>query len=232
MTNPKPDPILTSDKLTALHQSLAKQKANAAQCRAEVWRLTTLLSPASAYNETSSTVWDADVAKVARIGLLKTTQKNRVVSTPDGQDEAARRKDAIERTLAGETIVTPTSLREQLESENLKWSAAEDAIEFLIREIQREKTALAIEYSKKMKPKHDALMKSFCQKQLEAHAVWRELYDLKRHLIDSEVGLRSLCLTTPDFLGAPNDPRSEMGDFFRAAKSDGFISTVPVELRL
>jgi len=58
----------------------------------------------------------------------------------------------------------------------------------------------------KIKPKHDALMESLCKKLLEVHGAWLAVYDLKNHLIGSEVGLHGLCLTTADFLGAPNNP--------------------------
>jgi hypothetical protein len=231
MTKPN-DPILTSDKLTADTQNKKRLLASAAQSRSEIWRFTKILYPEQTYDETSITTWDAGTATVARIGLLKTTQK-KVVASTDDQDDAARKREAIKRTLAGEPIETPTTIREQFESEQRKLSATLDAIEFLTREIERETTALAIEYSNtKMKPKHDALMKSFCQKQAEAHAVWSEIYELKRHSIDNGVGLRGLFLTTPDFLGAPNNPHSEMAEFFRAAKNGGFISSVAKELRL
>jgi hypothetical protein len=36
----------------------------------------------------------------------------------------------------------------------------------------------------------------------------------------------------PDFLGAPDDPYSEMASFLTAAKKEGFISKVPAELEL
>jgi hypothetical protein len=230
MTKPN-DPILKSEKLSSLTQNLAKQKANAAQSRAEVWRLTKMVSPHNNYDVTSSTVWDSDIAEFARIGLINGRQEICVVPTGD-QDESARRKVALDRTLAGETLATPIGIKEQIETAQRQWSATEDAIEFLTREIEQEKTALAIQYSKTMKPKHDALMDTVCKKILETHAAWRDLYALKRHLIDSEVGLRGLCLTMPDFLSAPNNPHSEMADFLRSAKNDGFISAVPKEMRL
>jgi hypothetical protein len=225
------DPILTSVKLTTDTANKTRLLASAAQSRAEIWRLTTLLAPASCYDETSTTTWDADVATVARIGLLKTTSTRKAVSN-DGKDESAKKKEAIERTLAGETIETPTSIQQLRDSEETKLTATLDAIEFLTAEIAREKTALAIEYSKKMKPKHDAIMGRVCKTILEARTAYAELYDLKRHLIDNEIGLRGLCLTTPDFLGAPNDAYSDMATFLQAAKVDGFISAVPVGMRL
>jgi hypothetical protein len=229
MTNPN-DPVLTSDTFTSLKENLTKQRASAAHWRGEAWRLTKLLSPASCYDQTSETIWDPDIAVKARIGLLKTTQKKAVAPAID--NEAARREDAIKKTLAGEALVTPVSIREELEAAKLQWTAAEDACEYLEKAIRKEKTSLAIAYRAKLKPKADALIKSFCQKQLEAHAVWSEIYELKQHLLESEVGLCGTLLNLPSFLGAPNDPHSDMADFFRAAKNDGMISSVPKEMRL
>jgi hypothetical protein len=230
MTKPN-DPVLTSDTFTSLKETLTKQRVSAAHWRDETWRFTKLLAPVSCYDETSETIWDPDIAKVARIGLLNTTQKKEAASAGD-YNEAARREDAIKKTLAGEALVTPVSIREELETAKLQWTAAEDACEYLEKEIRKEKTAFAIAYSAKLKPKADALIKSFCQKQLEAHAVWKEIYELKQHLLESEVGLRGMLLNLPEFLGAPNDPYSATADFFRAAKNDGFIKEVPKEMLL
>ena len=225
------EPVIASVTLTSIKENLTKQRASVAHWRGEAWRLTSLLQPAQCYAETSETIWDADVAKVARIGLLKTTQKKAVVSTTD-QDEAARREDAIKKTLSGAPLVTPVSIQQELDAAKLQWTAAEDACEYLEKEIRKEKTALAIAYSAKIKPKADALIKGFCQKQLEAHAVWKEVYEMKQFLIDNEIGLRGMLLNLPLFLGAPNDPCSDAAEFFRAAKNDGHISAVPVGMRL
>jgi hypothetical protein len=225
------EPILTSDTLTSLTQNLTKQRASVAHWRKETWRLTKLLQPAQCLDATSETIYDPDVAKVARIGLLKTTQRKAVVST-DGKDEAARREDAIKKTLSGAPLVTPVSIQQELDAAKLQWTAAEDACEYLEKEIRKEKTALAIAYSAKLKPKADALVKSFCQKQLEALSVWKEIYEMKQFLIDNEIGLHGMLLNLPSFLGAPSDPYSDMSEFFRNAKVAGFISAVPVGMRL
>jgi hypothetical protein len=114
MTKPN-DPVLTSDTFTSLKENLTKQRVSAAHWRDETWRFTKLLAPVSCYDETSETIWDPGIATVARIGLLITTQKKEAASAGD-YNEAARREDAIKKTLAGEALVTPVSIREESET--------------------------------------------------------------------------------------------------------------------
>jgi hypothetical protein len=64
----RPEPILKSEKLTALLEKRDKLKANAAQCRADVWRLTKLISP-QIHDVTVSTAIDAETPKVAYLGI-------------------------------------------------------------------------------------------------------------------------------------------------------------------
>jgi hypothetical protein len=65
---------------------------------------------------------------------------------------------------------------------------------------------------------------------LAAHSAWRDIYNLKRHLIDNEIGLRDICQLLPtDFMGAPTDKHSKMADFFRDGKRMGWASKLPVE---
>ena len=223
MTKPNSVPILHSDKLASLLQDLEKLKSKAENCRANVWRMTQVLSPHVNDVTVSTVINEKDEA----------AQKKAVVPIGiDAQDEAARKEDALKRTLAGEPLAESIGIQEKLAKEHRQWAAYEDAIEFLTRAIESERTTLAIQYSKQCKPKHDELMKRLCIPLLEAHAVYSELYALKRHLIDSGVGLRGLCLTMPDFLSTPNNQYSELADFFRAAKREGHLKEVPKELRI
>jgi hypothetical protein len=59
-----------------------------------------------------------------------------------------------------------------------------------------------------------------------------ELYTLERHLINSGVGLRGLSLTLPDFFPNPIDKTSDLADFVREAKREGFINSIPKEFNL
>jgi hypothetical protein len=47
----RPEPILKSEKITALLEKRDKLNANAAQCRADVWRLTKLLQRLGLHHE-------------------------------------------------------------------------------------------------------------------------------------------------------------------------------------
>jgi hypothetical protein len=223
MISPEHDP-LKSEKLTALRANLDKQKARAAELKAERLRLTKILSPHFA---------DVTVKRYTPEEVKANTYYK--PSAPASLDletkEAARKAEVLKRTLAGEPLEHSADTNALLEHNQRQSAAIEDAIEFLTREIYLERSILSALYCKQLKPKEATLMSRICKSAVEAHAAWSELYELKRHLIDSEVGLRGLCLTLPEFLGAPNSKYSPLADFFRDAKRDGYISAIPVELR-
>jgi hypothetical protein len=225
--------ILTSPKLTELKQKLDPLKVKAKKSQAEVWRLTKMMSP-QLLDSTVIRTTDADAPTAAYIGIKTPRDKPGVVSTGiiDERAEAARKNDILQRTLAGESLEGSTDIKAQLELEHWQQAAYESAIEHLNREIDKEKSVLAKEYCKQLKPKYEDLMRRLCKQTLELHAAYSEVYDLKRHLIDNEIGLHGVCLTMPNFLSTPNNPYSEFADFLRAAKSEGFIKEVPKELRL
>ena len=218
------EPILNSPKLTGVNAKKAELKPRAKHWNDERHRLTKILSP-QYMDET-----------VIRIDDVKKDAANRKGAIPtdviDETAEAARRAEDLRRTLAGQPLADLTSVEDQLRAEHRQWSAIEEAIEFVHREIKSEKTALAVAYCKQRRPDHDRLMVKLCASLLETHKTWAELYALKRHLVDEGVGLIGLCQTMPDFLGAPIDPYSEFADFLRLAKKEGFINSVPNELEL
>jgi len=216
------NPILKSEKLTSLLENRGKLKVRAEQSKAEVWRLTRLLNPQ--FN-------DVTVLRVADVKDEAKRKSGVATSGTDEQNEAARREDALKRTLAGQPLSDSTGNKEKLDKEHRQWAAIESAIEFVERAIALEKGVLAIEYSKQLRPKHEELMRRVCKTMYELHTAWNELYGFKRHLIDSEIGLRGLCLTMPDFLSAPNNKYSEMADFFRAAQREGYVSSIPKEFK-
>src|SRR5229473_3685760 len=215
------EPILKSDKLTSLNAKKAELRASAKLWNTERHRLAKILSPQ---------YLDETVTRIDDVQKEAATKKGAVTGVIDETAEAARKAEELRRTLAGEPLANPISIEEQLRVANKQLTAVEDALEYVNGEIKREKTALAIAYSKQRKVDHDRLMVKLCSSLLETHKAWGDVYALKRHLIDNEIGLIGLCLTMPDFLGAPVDPYSDMADFFRAAKKDGFISKVPADL--
>jgi hypothetical protein len=231
MTKTNYDPLPKSEKLTALKENLRKFKTKAAQSRAEVWRLTKVQSP-QIHDATVTRFTDPAPLQKAYIGIKKPLGQGVVSTGISEQEIAASNEDILKRTLAGESFTDSTSTKEKLENEHRQWAAYESAIEHLNREIERERTVLAIQYSKQLKATHDDLVKKVCEPMLELHAAWTELNNLKRHLIDSEIGLHGLCLTMPDFLSTPNNPHSEMADFLRAAKRERYIKEIPVEYRI
>jgi hypothetical protein len=163
-------------------------------------------------------------ASVKRKSLLLT------IGTTD--NEAAKDKDTeIQRTLKGETIDC-SDIRSELAAEQKQWRALVDAGEYLDGQIRLEKDKLATEYCKTLKPKHDAAMARLLGHLVDAHVVHSELSEIRRHLIDSGILLRNICLMMPAVdavLGNSKAAHSDLGNLFRAAKSEGIISKVPAE---
>jgi hypothetical protein len=214
--------ILKSDKLAALQLQKTQLRPRIKRWNDERIRLAKILSP-QYLAETVRRVDDVVKEAASKAGASAATVD---------PIETTRRAEVLQRTLAGEQVADGESAEVQLRNANMQLQALEDAMEFLDKEIRFEKKLLAIAYSKQNKHLHDNLMAKLCESLLKTHAAWGELFALKRHLIDSDVGLRGLCLTTPDFLGVPVDPYSDCADFFRAAKKDGFVDAVPKVLVL
>ena len=219
----KYEPIPVTDKLAGLLRDKANLVLRTEQSRLEVARLTKLLNP-QYMHETVRTVADIKDETSRKSGVI-TTGVNDVA-------EAARRDAELKRTLAGEPLAELTDTKSQLELAHRQWTAIEDAIDHINREIAREKTAIAIAYSKSLAPLHKDIMARLAKPMIEFQAAYLEAYALKRHLVDNDIGLRGLCLTLPEFLSTPNNPHSELADYFRALKSEGYIKTVPTELLL
>jgi hypothetical protein len=218
--------ILQSEKLTTLLEDKGKMKAGAAASRSEAWQLEKLRSP-QILDTTVIRYTDPETPTAAYIGIKKRPEQGVAFTGPNEQDQAARREDDLQRTLKGESLADSTGIEEKLARTHRKWSAQEDAILHLDREIAAEKSKLAAAYCKQRKPDYHDMMRRLCKPLLEVHAVWSELYGLKRHLIDNEAGLRGICSTMPDFLGSPNDKHSEFADFIMAAKREGYINSLP-----
>jgi hypothetical protein len=224
--------ILKSDKLTELLQSLETQKSNAKQSRAEVWRMMKLQSP-QIQDATVTRVTDADEPTAAFIGFKRPRDKPGVVFTgTEDKNEAALKDERLRRTLANEPLTDATDIKEQLAKEHRQWAAYESAIEFLTREVDREKAILSKEYCNKIQPKEKELMQRVGKHMLELHAAYSEAYNLKCQLIDNEIGCYGVFLDLPVFLSTPSNKHSEMADWLRAIQHKNYIKEVPSELRL
>jgi hypothetical protein len=222
MIKPNSYPTFGSDNLTALLSDREKMKARSKQARDTVWRLTGMLTPQ--FNE-------ATVLRIADYGKDYQAKKG-VAHRDDEQPKAIPEADIVKRALAGESIDDSIRIKDLLAKEQREWAAIERGIEHLDREIAKEKTILAKEYCKQLQPREKELMGRVAKHMLELHAAYSEAYDLKRHLVDNDIGLHGLCLTLPEFLSTPNNSYSEMADFFRAAKREGYLKEIPSELRL
>jgi hypothetical protein len=215
--------VPTSEKLESLQKDLADKKALAVVASAELLRLTNLIRNDS-YDATvinrerpathaTFTVWDEPVANLST-----------------GLDWSKFRDDDRERVLRGEPLTVRSDVRSQIEDANRYCRAVDDAIESIIRNINKEKAVLAHAYCEKLKPAHFADMKLLFKALADAHAVHLRLNTLRQFLIDSGIGFRGVCLLMPDaFLGHPRSPSSDMAAFFQSGKEAGYIDTIPKE---
>lgn len=220
--------ILSSPKLTTLTQDLNRLKALASQSREKVWKLTKTLHPTNL----DSTVSNVTYAKPRNYAWIGFEDVPRSVVSVDSEQNETTRNEELKLTLAGNTIAPTVSVTEQLETEQRQWQAYEHAIEFRTREVDAERTALAKSYTKQCKPKHDQMMQRLTKSMVEMHSAYIELHDMNRSLVDSGIGLHGLCADLPEFLSSPRDKYSEMAEFLREAKREGYIKEVPAELRL
>jgi hypothetical protein len=225
-----PPIILKSDKLTTLQEDRNKLTVRAAVSRAEINRLNKILFQAQIQDATVVRTTETMVRVVELGRPLSFKISPGVIVTPDDEETTARNDDILKRTLAGESLEQKESDREKLEREHRQLSAIEHAIEHLDGEIYKEKTALAIRYCKTRVADHNAMMTRLYAALLETHSALSDLYALKQQLVDSGIGTRGICTTLPDsFLPAPGNPYSELADYFREGKRQGWVSKIPVE---
>jgi hypothetical protein len=218
--------IPSSEKLKSLQRDLADKKALSVAASAELLRLTNIIRNDS-YDATvihrerpathaTFTVWDEPTA-----------------NRSTGLDESKFRDDDRERVLRGEPLAVRSDVRSQIEDANRYCRAVDDAIESIIRNINKEKAILAQAYCEELKPAHNADMKLLFKALADAHEVHLRLSTLRQFLIDSGIGFRGVCLLMPDaFLGHPRNRHSDMASFFQSGKDVGLISKVPSELVL
>lgn len=144
----------------------------------------------------------------------------------------ADQESRVQALMNGQMPSPATNLDAMIDNERANYDAIETAIHIRSGVNAKLATEAAKSICDQVKPAHDVAMKEFCSGMLAAHKALAKLHQLKWTLINSGVGLHGLFkVDVPDDLEGPLDRSSSLGDFFRAAKAEGFISTVPVELR-
>ncbi|MBB4427097.1 hypothetical protein GGD66_005673 [Bradyrhizobium sp. CIR48] len=84
----------------------------------------------------------------------------------------------------------------------------------------------------RLKPLHDSAMKEISNGLLAVHKGLVTLHRLRNGLLSAGAGFHGLFnVSMPDDLERPLDRSSSLGDYFRAARANGFIKSVPEELR-
>jgi hypothetical protein len=219
--------IPTSEKLESSEKDLANYKVLASTAKADLFRQTTLVREDS-YSTT--VINREEPATHATFGMRDAPSVNRPIVSD--VDEAKRREDDRERILRGEPLApVQADAKSQIDQTHRRCRAIDDAIESTVRDINREKAVVAAEYCRTLKPEHDSKLKRLFAALLEVHAAHSDLSALRQHLVDNDLGFRGICLLMPDsFLGHPLDKYSDMAEFLRAGKREGFIAKLPAVL--
>jgi hypothetical protein len=119
--------------------------------------------------------------------------------TPGAIDEAAQRKDDVDRVLRREPLEEIPDVRTLMNQVARKSAAIEIAKEKKEDEFRAEFMKLSAAYCAKLKPDHDAKMKQFFELFGEAFSVFADLQKTKRDLVDSQIGFVDCSASILDF---------------------------------
>jgi hypothetical protein len=176
--------IPSSEKLKSLEKKRAELKATAAISSAEILRLTNLGRPGS-IGET--VVNRTRPATHATIETWSDPSTNR--SSDLSAQESARNADR-DAILSGQPLAERTDVKMLLAQQNRRRGALEDGLESIERDIRIEKTRLAIEYSKELRPEYDKEIGIVFKALVDLYPTLLRLNGLKQHLVDNGIGFR------------------------------------------
>jgi len=63
----------------------------------------------------------------------------------------------------------------------------------------------------------------------DAHAVWRDIFAMKRAMLNQGLQLHGIFEVEPDFLGLPDDPTSDLAGFLRECVRAEYLRSLPKE---
>jgi hypothetical protein len=146
--------------------------------------------------------------------------------TPGAIDEAAQRKDDVDRVLRGESLDETPDVRTQMNRVARKAAAIEVAKEKKQDEFRAEFMKLAAAYCAKLKPEHDAKMKQFFKSFGEAFSIFADLQKTRQDLVDSQIGFSGIYNIDLGFLNS-----TDVASMFIDAKAAGYVNSIPESLR-
>jgi hypothetical protein len=119
-------------------------------------------------------------------------------------------------------------LEAEFKSTMRQWRVVADAKDHQRKlvDLQNKKAGKAL--CESLRPEHDKLQKRLSAALTDAHAVWTELFALKRGLLGQGIGLSNLFSADPqEFMGVPSDRASEFSEFMRDAARAGYCRELP-----
>ena len=209
---------LSSPKLLSSTANIKRFDQEQAAATEEYSALTSLERPDTG---PSVTHYERPVA-TATIDLTNRNPTPGKTETPGVIDEAARRKADVASLLRGEELEEIPDLRARKSKVARRAVAIQTAKELEQQAFQDEFLKLSAAYCAKIKPKHDADMKSFFKAFSEAFSIFADLQKTKRELIDSQIGFSGLFNVDLDFLRG-----EEVQSMFHAAKAAGYVPSLP-----
>jgi hypothetical protein len=135
----------------------------------------------------------------------------------------------VDLVLAGKDMPDVVDVDSEIHRAKAEWQAIEAANEIQQRKIYELKAVAERKLCDSLRPNHDRLMTRLCKSLAETHAVYVELFRMKRHLANNGHRFGGLFAVEPEFLDIPTDKTTDLADFFREAKKAGYVSSVPAE---
>lgn len=146
----------------------------------------------------------------------------RVRSGPTAEERAA---DA-QRVVRGEAL---PDFDAELKLVLREMRALEDAEKDQLARIEAARKAAARGICDEMRPHYQRGMKKLVPLLCEAHAVWNDIFAMKRAMLDQGIQLHGIFQVEPDFLGLPDDRTSDFAGFLRECVGAGYLSSLPKE---
>lgn len=147
---------------------------------------------------------------------------DRVRTGPTAEERAA---DA-ERVVKGEAL---PDFDAELRLALREFRALEDAEKAQLVRVESARKAAARGISDEMRPHYQRGMKKLVPLLCDAHAVWKDIFAMKRAMLNQGLQLHGIFEVEPDFLGFPDDPTSDFAGFLRECVDAGYLRSIPKE---
>jgi hypothetical protein len=139
----------------------------------------------------------------------------------------------VQNLIAGIDTDFPKPLDVQRTDIQMAIRDIEQALDFLADKERQVNQRAGARLAKGIKPQVDIAERELVEALVIAHEKHLTYFNAKRHLINGGTGLNGLFASNvDDVLGIPVDKGTALADLFRAAVRDGYLRSIPKELKL